>query len=167
MRMHSISINVYVRIEELSMFQNQRKIFMKRINWTTSEDVKISPLERCIRTLEGKLFWFIFHSKSESYHDKLDNIVESYNFSPHLGLFGLTPVDAHLLVTRQEIDFLLNKINNRHLRKRKSVVLKLSLGRVVLITSARKTFARGFHQKATAEIFKIKSIDEKFYPTTY
>ena len=102
----------------------------------------------------------ITHYKSESYHGKLENIVESYNFSPHSGLLGLTPVDAHLLVTTQEIDSLLNRINNSHLRKSKSVVFKLSPGTVVRITSARKTFARGFHQKATTELFKVKSVNE-------
>ena len=147
-----------------------KKFYEKNeLNWytTKSEDVKISPVERCIRSLKAKLFRFITHSRSESYHDKLDNIVESYNFSPHLGLLGLTPVDAHLLVARQEIDSLLNRINISHIRKSKSVVLKLSPGTVVRITSTRKTFARGFHQKATTELFKVKSVNEKFYPVTY
>ena len=35
------------------------------------------------------------------------------------------------------------------------------------IASIRKRFARGFHQKATTELFKVKSVNENFYPATY
>ena len=44
---------------------------------------------------------------------------------------------------------------------------KLCPGTVVRITSTKKIFARGFHQKATTELFKVKSINERFYPATY
>ena len=35
------------------------------------------------------------------------------------------------------------------------------------ITSTRTRFARGFHQKTTTELFKVKSVNENFYPPTY
>ena len=44
---------------------------------------------------------------------------------------------------------------------------KLSPHKVVRITSTRKRFARGFHQKVTTELFIPKSVNENFYPPTY
>ena len=147
------------------------KNFYKKNNltWytTKSEDVKISPVERCVRTLKTKIFRIITHSNCESYHEKLEKIVESYNFSPHGGLLGLTPVDAHLLTYRHEIDSLLNKMNIMHVKKCRSVVTRLSPHTVVRLTSLRRRFARGFHHKATTELFKVSSVNDDFYPPTY
>ena len=105
-----------------------KKFYEKnKLTWytTKSEDVKISPVERCIRTIKTKIFRFITHSNCESYHEKLENIIESYNFSAHSGQLGLTPVDAHLPASRHEIDSLLNKMNIMHVTKCKSVVSRV------------------------------------------
>ena len=54
-----------------------KKFYEKnKLTWytTKSEDVKISPVERCIRTIKTKLFRFITPPCTESYHDKLKNI---------------------------------------------------------------------------------------------
>ena len=138
---------------------------------TYSQEIKSSIAERYIQTLKRKIYKYITHSNEENYIEKLSIIVDTYNKSPHSGILNKTPLEVHLMGEEKEIiHFSRQLYKSVGRRDKKSIPPQLYEGRVVKITSARRTqhpFHKGYSEQNTRELFKIKRVNYEHNPHTF
>ena len=86
-----------IRTDFGSEFINQGiKQFMKKQNiylFNTYSNHKANYAERVIRTLRNMIFRMLRYQRTYRYIDHLQDIVTSYNITPHRGLKGLSPIN--------------------------------------------------------------------------
>jgi IS30 family transposase len=84
-----------IRADKGSEFSNQWfKKYLKDRNiyfFTTNNPPKSNYVERVQRTLKEKLYRMMRHKRTYRYIDDLQDVVASYNATPHRGLHGLAP----------------------------------------------------------------------------
>ena len=90
---------IRIRADRGSEFSNQWfKKFMKTSNiyfFTTYNPPKSNFVERVQRTLKERLYRMMRHKRTYRYIDQLQNVVASYNQTPHRGLKGMAPNDVN------------------------------------------------------------------------
>ena len=104
-------------------------------------------VERSIRTIKKRIMTYLTANKTKRYIDVLQNIVTSYNNSPHQGIKNMKPAD---ITTANE--HLLQDVNNPALRVGKT---KFQLGDNVRVQLDRKTFHRGFQPQFSKEVYTV------------
>ena len=135
-----------------------------------SKEIKASIAERVIRTLKAKLYRYMSHMNTLKYLDVLQDIVNSYNNSPHRGLgLGQTPAQVHTLTYDNEIKIQFNRMYKRDVHTSNRSSSSLAVGQAVRIADSERNavFRRGFTIQNTVEIFKVREVDKKYYPTVY
>jgi hypothetical protein len=145
-----------VRADKGSEFSNQWfKKYMKDMDiyfFTTNNPPKSNFVERVQRTLKEKLYRMMRHNRTYRYIDDLQDVVASYNATPHRGLHGLAPNDV-------------NKGNEAnvwarmYLKKSKTRTAKPSfqfkVGDLVRISFTKQPFQRAYQEQYTTEVFKV------------
>ena len=147
-----------------------KNLYVKHnIHWYTtySKSIKVSPVERVILTLKNKIKRFITHYNNEKYLDVLDDIVNTYNSTPHRGLNGKLPLDIHLMINWEDIKTFSQTLYRSHFTKTKSVGGLLQKNLVVRIPVVRNLFSRAIHVCNTSELFRIKNVNINHVPVTY
>ena len=135
-----------------------------------SREIKASIAERVIRTLKSKIYRHLTHNNTLAYINVLNDIVSSYNNSPHRGLGGgQTPSKVHELTARGDIKRQFTKMYINTDNDREAVRTGLVVGETVRIADENRNapFRRGFTIQNTYEIFKIRKVDKRQMPTVY
>lgn len=139
------------------------------LQWYTthSKEIKCSIAEILIKNIKIKLAKYIVHYNTETYLPVLNQIVETYNHSPHTSLQGNKPIDIHLQHDRTKQRELVKSIYARHSNKTKPFTNNLSLGQVVRLRTYKKTFTKSFYVQNTRELFKVTKVNNEHVPITY
>ena len=133
---------------------------------------KASYSERAIRTIKQKLFKILTHFNTNDFISYLDDVVSSYNDSPHRGLLGLTPNKVHAMKDPEEIKCLeikqfLQKLANygsdiKHRNSRLNFSQRdiLPEGTYVRLLSnaSEEQFHKSYKAIYTIEIFEIDRV---------
>ena len=139
------------------------KRYLKRRNisyfTTQNEDIKVSVAERVIRTLKNKMYKYFERSRSYRFVEELQNLVYSYNHTPHRSLGSkLSPVQVNKTNEEQIWDHMYGTKDREHItsaNQPRRLKLEYQIGDLVRLSYNRYTFQRDYHQKWTTEIFKV------------
>ena len=139
------------------------------IEWYTTfnKDIKAGLVERVIKTIKIKISKYIIHFNTEKYIDILQDIISTYNKTPHTSLLGRTPIDVYLMNDKNKIRSFAQSLYKSHAMKTKPVSDQLAIGQAVRLKATRFIFKRAYHYQNTLEIFKITNIIDEFIPITY
>ena len=137
-------------------FLKQEKI----IHYYSYSELKAAVVERFNRTLKSKLYKYFTYQKSNQYVKVLPLIVLSYNNTTH-SAHGTAPND----VTKRNQKKIWKILYEKYL-KTKPGIPKFQVGNNVRISKTRKQFQKGYLQRYTQEVFKIKQIKYSI-PVTY
>ena len=111
---------------------------------------KASMAERAIRTIKNRLQKCFAKNKNHIWIHVVDQIVKNYNATPHSS-HGFPPQD----VADENRDEVYKKLYpNKHL----TTVCKFSKGDKVRILKEKTDFEKGYTQKWSDEIYKIKNV---------
>ena len=111
---------------------------------------KASMAERAIRTIKNRLQKYFSKTKKHIWIDVINQVVENYNATPHSS-HGLPPQD----VADENRDEVYKKLYpNQNL----TTVCKLKKGDKVRILKEKTEFEKGYTQKWSDEIYKIRSV---------
>ena len=133
---------------------------------------KASYSERAIRTIKQKLYKILTHFNTDNFISYLDDVVSSYNDSPHRGLMGLSPNKVHEMRDPHEIRMLANKQFDQKLKnygsdiKHENSRINFSQRDILaegthvrLLTNASENiFTKSYKPIFTIEIFKIDRV---------
>ena len=145
-----------IRADRGSEFSNQWfKKFMKNSNiyfFTTNNPPKSNFVERVQRTLKERLYRMMRHKRTYRYIDQLQNVVSSYNQTPHRGLSGMAPNNVN---KKNEADVWAQM----YLKKSSKVISKptfqFNKGDPVRISFTKQPFQRAYQEQFTTEVFKV------------
>ena len=111
---------------------------------------KASMAERAIRTIKNRLQKYFSKTNKHIWIDVINQVVENYNATPHSS-HGLPPQD----VADENRDEVYKKLYpNQNL----TTVCKLKKGDKVRILKEKTEFEKGYTQKWSDEIYKIRSV---------
>ena len=111
-------------------------------------EVKCAPAERVIRTIKEKLMKHIYFKKDKNYLYILPHLVKNYNYSVH-SRTKYKPVEVN---SKNKNEVFLNLYRKRIPNK----ISKFIKGDKVRILKLKKTFEKGYTDRWTKEVFKIK-----------
>ena len=137
-----------------------------KIYHTESHEIKVSLVERAIRTLKGRIYRYLTDHGTLQYVDALPEMVEAYNRRPHRGLVQLTPQEAHGHSRNRDIDQHLQRVHEPWYKRatRRACRPTLAVGDVVRVSREAQAFSRGFLYQNSEELFTVSSIDTSKQP---
>ena len=129
--------------------------FLKKHNVThilAYSEHKACFSERLNRTIQQKLYKYLYEHQTYRYVDVLDDVIQSYNSTVHSSI-GMAPKD----VNDENAYELYEKIYMPILEKNggKSPQYKFSVGEHVRLSHQKRPFKRSYNEQYTEEIFKI------------
>ena len=133
-------------------YNNLLKRFLKINNiemYSTYNEEKSVVAERFIRTLKNKIFKHMTAISKNVYFDVLDDIVNKYNNTVHKTI-KMTPVDV---TSDSYAEY--NKISTKK-------DPKFKLGDHVRISKYKNSFAKGYTQNWSEEVFVVSKIKTTF-----
>ena len=92
------------------------------------------------------------HERTYRYIDELQNVVESYNATPHRGLNGLSPNDVN---KNNEADVWAQMYLKKTDRKKTKPKFEFKIGDLVRISFTKQPFQRAYQEQYTTEVFKV------------
>lgn len=110
----------------------------------------LGVIDRFSRTIKNIIYRYFTENNTTNWIDKLDNIVGSYNDTPHNGVCGLTPNDAGEFYMSTRECYL------EKLKKVKKYDFKI--GDIVRKRLKKSVFERGYTRHWTKETYQIKDI---------
>lgn len=140
------------------MLKEFRVYHMKAYN-----DTKACFAERVNKSLQEKMYRYMYEKMTDKYVDVLDDIVWGYNNTVHTST-GMKPID----VTEENALELYERVYMPVVEAKYQAVkkFKFSVGDYVRISHGKKVFARGYHEQWTEEVFKvvgrIKSVPPRY-----
>ena len=112
-------------------------------------------VDRFCRTIKVNLHKYMTHEDTTKYIDHFSDLIDSYNDSPHRGLYDLSPNEA--MEAQHEVEiFDLNLQKGKHNGKNMATLLP---GDTVRIRNRKKQFERAYEAKY-ADIQRIVSADK-------
>ena len=117
---------------------------------TENQEIKASLVERLQRTIKSKIYRYFTHANTFKYTDILDDIVSSYNDSPH-STIGLAPNN----VTSTNQEELWHSVYNPDNRQPPRVSFKFKVNDKVRISKYSTVFKKGYLPGWSEEIFTI------------
>ena len=126
---------------------------------TQNSDTKANVVERVIKTIKNMMYRYL--TKNHRYLDILQDIVKSYNATPHRSLNNIPPKDVN---KDNEADiwaymYLKPKKSSQNLslKSRMARKYRFKIGDMVRISRINMIFERSYDEHFTKEIFKIRS----------
>jgi hypothetical protein len=122
---------------------------------TQIENTKVATVERVVRTIRNKLHKLFQSKRSYSYLTNLNDLVQSYNLTPHRSLPNhMCPADVTKENEALVWDYMYKKKEERstNLAKEK---FRYNVGDLVRLAYNKFAFQRDYMQKWTSEVFKI------------
>ncbi|MCG8031750.1 MAG: hypothetical protein JAZ03_06205 [Candidatus Thiodiazotropha taylori] len=145
-----------IRADRGSEFSNQYfKKYMKTMNiyfFTTNNPPKSNFVERVQRTLKERLYRMMRHKRTYRYIDELQNVVASYNETPHRGLSGMAPNDVN---RNNEADVWAEMYLKKSDRRIGKPIFQFKTGDLVRISFTKQPFQRAYQEQFTTEVFKV------------
>ena len=121
---------------------------------TQNENIKVSPVERVIRTFCNKMHKLFQNKRSYRYLEDLQGLVESYNLTPHRSLPNhFSPAEVNKQNEAEVWDYMFNKPPTSIIKVKDKFAF--SIGDLTRLAYNKYTFQRDYQQKWTSEIFKI------------
>ena len=126
-----------------------------------NSEVKAGIVERVNRTLQNMIYRYMTHNETFKWIDALDLVIESYNNRQHRSIDHLTPEKAELETNKNRVVTALRQHYSGAIQK-SGKKLKFSIGdRVRLKTDYGRTFARGYQEQFSQEVYRVESINER------
>ena len=145
-----------IRADKGSEFSNQWfKKYMKEANisfFTTNNPAKSNYVERVQRTLKESLYRMMRHKRTYRYIDDLQNVVESYNATPHQGLNGMAPNDVN---KDNEADVWAQMYLGKSAKSITRPKFHFNNGDLVRTSFTKQPFQRAYQEQYTTEVFKV------------
>lgn len=120
--------------------------------FTTQNIPKANYVERVQKTIKVMMYRMMRKNRSYRYIDQLQNLIDSYNASPHRSLGYIEPQNVN---KQNEADI----FAYMYLRKPTNVLKKVNFnfkrGDLVRISHLKHPFRRSYQQQYTSEVFKI------------
>ena len=150
---------------------NVKALFLKYNikHYTVDSQFKAAIVERFNRTLREKMNRYFSYTGKKVWFDVLQDIIDTYNNTPHRGIFNLTPSSIN---EENEFDLWQRKETTEIQKRQKHVKNKkhfLNVNDYVRISkiSVANPFIKNFNQNWTDEVFRVQSIDQKLIPFMY
>lgn len=151
-----------IRFDQGGEFKAEVKKYLKKedihVFYTLNKQTKANYAERVIRTLKERIYSYFMEKQTYRYIDVLQDIVHSYNNTPHQSLDGITPAS----VTKRnedEIRYMQYLVRKKRKQppstKLKRKIYKFKIGDLVRISHLKGTFQKGYQEKWTVEYFKV------------
>ena len=137
---------------------------------TQNENIKVSPVERIIRTFRNKMHKFFQNSRSYRYLEQLQSLKDSYNSTSHKSLPNhMSPSEVSKENEAIVWEYIYNKPkkHNKKSSMNKLIQFKYSKGDLVRLVYNSYTFQRDYQQKWTSEVFKISEQSIRQYLPVY
>lgn len=124
---------------------------------TQNENIKVSPVERVIRTFRNKMHKLFQSTRSYKYLEYLQDLTKSYNATPHRSLpRHMSPSEVNKENEAIVWDYMYNNPDKiRFQPSSDKHKFKYNIGDLVRLVYNKYTFQRDYQQKWTSEIFKI------------
>lgn len=131
------------------IFLKKNKVFYYNSN---NPDTKACFAERFNRTLKSQMWKYFTHKLTKRYVEVLPSLVLSYNNRVHSSI-KMAPSNVN-------DSNILEVWNNLYKKKKKFKMAKpkFSIGNMVRISKEKMIFTKGYEQKWSTEIFKIKKV---------
>lgn len=118
--------------------------------YSTFSEMKASVVERFNRTLKSKMWRYFTHSNSYKYLDVLQDLVASYNSSPHRSLGGVAPINV-----KEENQLEIWEAHHAQPPRTKPPRFKFNIGDIVRISRNKGVFEKGYTTNWSEEYFKV------------
>ena len=132
--------------KSMSNFLDKRKI---TLYYSKNKSIKASLIERWNRTIQNRLYRYMYANNTKKYISVVQDLVNSYNATTHKTL-GMAPKD----VTNKHSEYLWNK--NYTFIERKPV--KFKIGDRVLVSNKKEQFQKGYKQTWKDTIYTVVDI---------
>lgn len=136
--------------KEFQDFLKENNIF----HITAYGSVKACFVERVQRTIQDRLYKFFYEKQTYNFIDNIDAIVDAYNHTVHSSI-GIAPAEINNKNYRQVYEKIYLPILNKNASTK--VEHSFRIGDLVRISLSKDKFSRGYHQKYTEELFKIRN----------
>jgi len=124
-----------------------------RFHTTLNPDIKGAIVERFRSSLKSRMYMFFTKNNTYCYLDFVNKLVIGYNSSVH-STIGMAPgkvTPSNIYTVWRKINSLRAKISQSH--------VKFNVGDLVRITKVKVSFAKGYEQTLSTEIFRtVKNI---------
>ena len=141
--------------------KTQKILDEKSINHNTAEigDHKaLGVIDRAVKTIKMSITKYIEAEKTKKWKDKLGEIIEAYNDTPHDGIDGIPPNEATKPENKDTIQIMnTKKENENNLNKMKGIIFKI--GDTVRIKQVKTKLTRAYDKKYSHEIFTIEKLN--------
>jgi transposase InsO family protein len=125
----------------------------------TFSEVKAGIVERCNRSLQNLIYRSMTDRQSRRFVDVLPELVSSYNGRPHRSIDGLSPAEGEMDRNKVRVVSALRAHYAKAITPR---VAKFKVGDLVRIKANHgHTFARGYDETFTSEIFVVSGINTR------
>jgi hypothetical protein len=115
---------------------------------------KANYVERVQRTIQTKLYKYLYENNTGVFIDVIDDIVKAYNETIHSAT-GVAPADVDEKNYRDIYEKVYIPTLNRRAREKPSYAF--DIGDLVRISLTTEAFTKGYKQKFTEELFRIKN----------
>ena len=126
---------------------------------TQNSDTKANIVERVIKTIKNMMYRYFTKQRTHRFADVLQDIVDSYNATPHRSLNNIAPKDVN---KDNEADiwafmYLKPKKVNLKMKNRMARKYRFKVGDMVRISRINMIFDRSYDEHFTREIFKVRT----------
>jgi hypothetical protein len=128
----------------------------------TGLHIKVSPVERVIRTLRNRIYRFFTANNTSCWVDSLEDITTGYNASSHRSI-GMAPRKVNKLNIKTVLNRMYPPKTNKKWKKKQ----KFRVGDTVRVGGLKSVLSKEAYQSYSTEVFKITNIDNRYRPITY
>lgn len=153
-----------VRSDNGKEFNNNiMKMFLKNQGiyyfTTQNSDTKANVVERVIKTIKNMMYRYFTKQRTHRFVDVLQDIVNSYNATPHRSLNNIAPKDVNEENEAGIWAFMYLKPKKMKLKMKQNLPPKYNfkIGDIVRISRINMIFDRSYDEHFTREIFKIRN----------
>lgn len=158
-----------LKIKPMSLFHDSgneyKGVFLKYLNENDIVDLKadigdhhsLGVIDRFSRTLKTMISKYMTAKDSTIYYDKLPDLIDVYNETPHSSLGDISP--SSVFTNRRnyelvrEINFAKMDFNQEQTNK-----IKMKVGDSVRVRNQKKTFTKGYEITYSKQIYKVIEI---------
>lgn len=111
-------------------------------------------IDRLCKTIKNNIFKYFTENETTTYIDVLDDIIQTYNLTPHTSLNGLSPYEA------QDIEHkdMLRIMNQIKYNQNMNISDKLNIGDLVRKKLKKTTYDKGYKQQWSKRIYNVVEI---------
>ena len=120
---------------------------------TLNSDTKANIVERVIKTIKNMMYRYFTKLRTHKYIDVLQDIVNSYNATPHKSLNNIAPKDVNKTNEADIWAYMYLKPKPIKMKARK---YRFKINDMVRLSRVNMIFDRSYDEHFTREIFKIR-----------